>query len=94
MAQREGDRKQIIKELTDAVTMAVLAMEDGGEATIAELAGTHEGFRRHEPTEAFSFLTYFLLTYPDSTIIQAFRFLLFTSLKGQIYRFFDIIFAN
>ena len=40
MAQREGDRKQIIKELTDAVTMAVLAMEDGGEATIAELAGT------------------------------------------------------
>ena len=39
MAQREGDRKQIIKELTDAVTMAVFAMEDGGEATIAELAG-------------------------------------------------------
>ena len=35
MAQREGDRKQIIKELTEAVTKTVLSMEDGGEATIA-----------------------------------------------------------
>ena len=40
MAQREGDRKQIIKGLIDAVTKAVLAMENGGEATTAELVGT------------------------------------------------------
>ena len=40
MAQREGDKKQIIKGLIDAVTKAVLAMENGGEATTAELVGT------------------------------------------------------
>ena len=40
MAQREGDRKQIIKGLIDAVTKAVLAMENGEEATTAELVGT------------------------------------------------------
>ena len=40
MAQREGDRKKIIKGLIDAVTKAVLAMENGGEATTAELVGT------------------------------------------------------
>ena len=48
MAQREGDRKQIIKELTDAVTKTVLSMEDGGEATIAELAGTWYESRGYE----------------------------------------------
>lgn len=48
MAQREGDRKQIIKELTEAVTKAVLAMEDGGEATIAELAGAWYESRGYE----------------------------------------------
>ena len=48
MAQREGDRKQIIKELTDAVTKTVLSMEDGGETTIAELAGTWYESRGYE----------------------------------------------
>ena len=48
MAQREGDREQILKELTDAVTSAVLMMEDGGEATIAELAGAWYESRGYE----------------------------------------------
>ncbi len=48
MARRECDREQTIEMLSERVTAAILEMELGGEASIAELAGEWYRSRGYE----------------------------------------------